>query len=177
MKTKISVFMVLMLSVLLAGSAAAWAASPKLGYFDLETVLAKSTWGQRNRAEFKKQADKIKSRLEQKTKSFKALRDEYEKKKMIYDAATRKKKAEQLIQQQQAGEQFARESNAELSKLSNKLTQPIVKKILDIVKGIATRDRYDFIFEVQRSGIMYAADKYDLTQRIITELNKETPRK
>lgn len=177
MKTRMSVVMVLVLSVLLLGTASAWAKSPKLGYFDLQAVLAKSNWGKRNRAEFKRQADKIKAQLDQKTKAFQALRDEFEKKQMIYDAATKKKKTEQLLQEQQAGEQFARESNAKLSKLSNQLTEPIVKKILVIINNIAKRDGYDYIFEVHRAGIMYATNKDDLTQRIITELNRETPRK
>ncbi len=177
MKTRISVLTVFVLSILLAGSAAAWAASPKLGYFDLQAVLTKSKWGQHNRAEFKQQADKVRARLDQKSKNFETLRNEFEKKQMIYDAATRKKKAEQLFHLQQSGEQFARESNMELRKLSNQLTQPIVQKILGIVKRIAKRDKYDYIFEVQRSGIVYAKDQYDLTRQIIRDLNKETPNK
>ncbi len=154
-----------------------WAASPKIGYFDIQTVLAKSTWGQRAKKEFEQKQARIKGEMESKANQFKKLREEYEKKASMLDEAARTKKAKELLEKQQEGEKALMESNAELNKLSNDLTGPIVDKILQIVIDIGKKEKYDFVFEVGKGGIVYAKDEYNLTERVVNELNKVTPRK
>lgn len=156
---------------------ACWAASPKIGYFDIQTVLAKSTWGQRAKREFEQKQTRIKGEMEGKANQFKKLREEYEKKAPMLDEAARTKKAKELVEKQQEGEKALMQSNAELNKLSNELTGPIVDKILQIVIDIGKKEKYDFIFEVGKGGIVYAKDEYNLTERVVKELNKVTPRK
>jgi len=156
---------------------ACWAASPKIGYFDIQTVLAKSTWGQRAKREFEQKQTRIKGEMEGKANQFKKLREEYEKKAPMLDEAARTKKAKELVEKQQEGEKALMQSNAELNKLSNDLTGPIVDKILQIVIDIGKKEKYDFIFEVGKGGIVYAKDEYNLTERVVKELNKVTPRK
>jgi len=154
-----------------------WAAdSLKLGYFDIQTILDKSKWGQQAKQEFTTKKNKVKAEMDAKAKQFQTLRDEYEKKAPMLDEAAKTKKAKELIEKQQQGEKALMESNAELNKLSTDLTGPIVEKILKIVGDIGKKEKYDFIFEVGKGGIVYADDDYDLTKRVIDELNKSTPK-
>lgn len=162
---------------MIATVGASWAASLKIGYFDIQTILTKSTWGQRAKKEFEQKQAKVKAEMEGKASRFKQLREEYEKKAPMLDEAARTKKAKELVEKQQEGEKALMQSNAELNKLSNDLTNPIVDKILQIVIDIGKREKYDYIFEVGKGGIVYAKDEYNLTQRVVSELNKVTPRK
>jgi outer membrane protein len=172
MRVKVSVFVVLILVIFLTWSTGARAASPKFGYFDLQTIMDKSTAGQQAKADFKREADKLKLDLEQRSKDFKALRDEFEKKKSVLDEAARNKKLKELQEKQAEGEKFATESNAKFNKLTSDYSQPIVDKILEIVRRIGKDEKYDYIFEAQKGGIAFANDKDDLTLRLIDELNK-----
>lgn len=167
----------LMLGVLGLTCGAAWAASsPKIGFFDMQTVLDKSKWGQQAKQEFNKKKDKIKAEMDAKAKKFQSMRDEFEKKAPMLDEAAKAKKARELVAKQQEGEKALMESNAQLNKLSTELTGPIVDKILGIVSNIGKKEKYDFIFEVGKGGIVYANDDFDLTKRVINELNKVSPK-
>jgi outer membrane protein len=162
---------------MLATGAVCGAASTKIGYFDIQTILDKSKWGQQAKNDFIKRKDKVKAEMDVKAKNFKALREEYEKKAPMLDEAARTKKARDLLEKQQEGEKALMESNAELNKLSNELTGPIVDKILEIVINIGKKEKFDMILEVEKGGIVYAKDDFNLTNRVIEELNKTTPRK
>ncbi|MDY0039089.1 MAG: OmpH family outer membrane protein [Desulforhabdus sp.] len=167
----------LIIGVFVFVSGTAWSASLKIAYFDIQTVLDKSRWGQQAKQEFNLKKQKIQTEMEAKAKQFKSLREEYEKKSSILDENARAKKAKELLGKQQEGEKALMESNAELNKLSNELTAPIVDKILEISTNIGKKEKYDFVIEVGKGGIVYANDDYDLTKKIIDELNKVSPRK
>ncbi|KPL19955.1 MAG: hypothetical protein AMJ92_00375 [candidate division Zixibacteria bacterium SM23_81] len=53
------------------------------------------------------------------------------------------------------------------------LTQPILDKINSIIAKIAQDEDYAFVFDAVGGAIAYAAPKYDLTETVIDELNKE----
>lgn len=167
----------LILGVFTLAAGGAWAASsPKIGYFDMQTVLDKSKWGQQAKQQFNSKKDKIKSQMDVKAKQFKSLREEFEKKAPMLDEAAKAKKAKELLAKQQEGEKALMDSNAELNKLSNELTAPIIDKILGIVSSIGKKDGYDLILEVGKGGVVYGNDEYDLTNRVISELNKVSPK-
>jgi Skp family chaperone for outer membrane proteins len=47
-----------------------------------------------------------------------------------------------------------------------------MEKLRTIVDRIAKDERYTIIFDASNSGIIYADDKLDITQQVITEMNK-----
>jgi len=53
------------------------------------------------------------------------------------------------------------------------LTQPILDKINSIIPKIAQEEKYDYVFDAVAGNIAYADTKYDLTEKVIEELNKE----
>lgn len=53
------------------------------------------------------------------------------------------------------------------------LTKPIIDKINDLIQKIGSDEGYDFIFDASSGALVHAdSDKYDITERIIEELNK-----
>jgi outer membrane protein len=53
------------------------------------------------------------------------------------------------------------------------LTQPILDKINSIISVIAQEEEYTYVFDSVAGNIAYADVKYDLTEKVIEELNKE----
>ena len=161
------------LGFLMIFNAAAWAA-PKMGYFDLQTVLDQSRYGKQAREDFQKEKDTIKAEMDEKAKAFKTAKEEFDKKKAVMDESAKNKKTKEIQEMQQQGERFLMEAQAKLNKLSNELMAPIVDKVIEIVKKIGKDDKYDYVIEVGKGGIVYATDKDDLTKKVIEELDKST---
>lgn len=174
MRKRLAGGILLALGLFVAFNSAAWAASSKFGYFDLQTVLDQSKYGKQARDDFQREKDKIKTEMDEKARAYKTAKEELEKKKTVMDEATKTKKNKEIQEMQQGGEKFLMESQAKMNKLSNELMQPIVEKIIEIVKKMGRDDKYDYIFEVGKGGIVYATDKDDLTKKVTDELDRST---
>ena len=88
-----------------------------------------------------------------------------------------KEKEAEIIVREEALQKFVSEVLSPEGKLAQKnmeLSKPIFDRINAIVAKIGEEEQYDFIFD--GSGLLWVApDKgYDLTDKIIEDLNKET---
>ncbi|MCU0588448.1 MAG: OmpH family outer membrane protein [Syntrophobacteraceae bacterium] len=152
----------------LAGASAA-AASPKIGYFDLQTILDQSKAGQTAKEDFKREKERLKVEMEEKGRQLKSAKDDLDKKKSAMDESAKNKKMAEL---QMEAEKYAMESQGKLNKLSNDLMSPIVDKTLEIVRTMGKSEKYDYIFEVGKGGIVWATEKDDLTKKVLQELDR-----
>ena len=98
---------------------------------------------------------------------------ELEKKSKLLSKEAKEKKAKEFFEKKKAWEQFTLQSKMKLSRLSNKMSTPIIEDILAIAKKIGEKEGYTVIFEVQRAGIAYAPAKLDITDKIVKELDKK----
>ncbi len=177
MKIRRSIWWSTLVVLVLACVAPCHAGSPKIGYFDLQAVLDQSKWGKEAKKEFNARKEVLQARVQEKAKSFQESKKAFEKQQMMLDDKAKREKLMELRQMQMEGEKLLMKTNAELNKLSQELTKPIIDKIMDIVQRIGKKEKYDFIFEAQKAGLVYATDKRDLTKRIIKELDKARPKK
>jgi outer membrane protein len=61
----------------------------------------------------------------------------------------------------------------EYYKKNLELTKPIIDKINNLIQKIGQDDGYDFIFDASSGALVHAnTEKYDITQRVLDELNK-----
>lgn len=60
----------------------------------------------------------------------------------------------------------------EFYKKNLELTQPLYDKIDQIIQKIGTDEGYDFILDVVQGVVLYAKPEYDITNRVLEELNK-----
>jgi len=88
------------------------------------------------------------------------------------------KKAEKEQEAQQLGlqiEQYKYEKlgpQGELYKKNMELTQPLYDKIDQIIQKVGEAEDYDYILDVVQGVVLYSKPMYDITNRIIEELNK-----
>jgi Skp family chaperone for outer membrane proteins len=60
----------------------------------------------------------------------------------------------------------------EYYKKNLELTKPIIDKINKVIQDIGERDEYDFIIDASSGALLHALPKYDITERVLEELNK-----
>ena len=60
----------------------------------------------------------------------------------------------------------------EFYKKSMEFTKPIIDKINALIAKIGNDEEYDFIFDASSGALVHASPEYDITERILEELNK-----
>ncbi len=144
----------------------------KIAFFDLQKVIKTSKWGQEVQSKLKTEESKIKSKLKQKQEELRKLQQDFQKKQAMLGTEAKKKKIAELEKKRREGEKFIVESNRKMQNLSQELMKPLLEKIFEVVKEIAKKEKIDFVFEARRSGMVFADDKYDITDKIIKRLDK-----
>jgi outer membrane protein len=82
---------------------------------------------------------------------------------------------EAKVQQLQQFTQAKFGPEGELMRKNIEFSEPIFKQINDAIQGMAEEEGYDFIFDAAApsSGLVYAREKYDLTEQLLKLLQKE----
>ncbi len=158
-------------AVLMITAGSSFARGQKIGFFDLQKVIKTSQWGQEVQSKLKAEEKKIKGKLKQKQEELKKLQQDYQKKQAMLGTEAKKKKIAELERKRREGEQFIVQANRKMQNLSQELMKPLLEKVFEVVKEIAKKEKYDFVFEARRSGLVFAEDKYDLTNKIVKRID------
>lgn len=142
--------------------------SLKLGWVDINSAATNSQWGKRLLEDMKRERDRLNSEFERKSKSYTAAKEDFEKQRAVMDEKNRTRKQKELQDMAAEVQKFMTEAQ----KKENEMRAPLTQKISEVMNKIAKEDKYDFIFE--KTTLLYANDKDDLTKRVITELDKSS---
>ncbi|MGD9486809.1 MAG: OmpH family outer membrane protein [Calditrichaceae bacterium] len=88
------------------------------------------------------------------------------------------KKEEKMRQAQEKAVQIERYKyeklgpEGEFYRKNLELTKPIIDKINDLIAKVGEEDGYDFIFDASSGALVHALPKFDITDKILVELNK-----
>lgn len=150
-------------------------ADTKIGYVDLDRVIAETHEGQSTSA-------RLKQELQAKQKDIDAQQKDLEKQSKILQTRASAMSPEALKKQQMALQQqylkltheFAR-GRAELQKQQAEALQALLQKMQPIIEDIAHREGFSMIFEKKQSGLVYAPDSLDITGELIRLYNQKHP--
>jgi outer membrane protein len=157
---------------------AAWSqahAQLKIRYIDSQKILENYPQFQ----EAQKQLDELRQSYEA---EFATMQQDAQK---LYDEIQNQslllspeKKAEKESQLQNLATQLERYQyeklgpQGELFKKNKELTDPIVDKITQVIRKIGEDEGFDFILDAVGGTVLHAKPEYDITERILEELNK-----
>jgi outer membrane protein len=149
-------------------------AQAKVGYFSSEAVMKQLPDAQ----DAQKQLDQFVSDWQQELNKmqddWKKKFDEYDKRKLIMTEQRRAESERELRDLDQKIVDFRNQKfgqNGELFNKQNELMKPVQDRVFKAVQDVAKEDSYDYVLD--KSGdilLMYANEKYDLTQKILTRL-------
>ena len=103
------------------------------------------------------------------------LLQQIESQSLLLSPEKKQEKEKQITEKGMAIEKYKYDKlgpEGEFYKRSMELTKPIIDKINALIKKIGEQDGYDFIFDAASGALLHAVPKYDITDRIIEELNK-----
>jgi len=146
----------------------------KIGFIDSDTIMDNLPDVQDARQKLDALIQEWQGELNKLENQWKTKYDDYDKRKLIMTDQTRAETEAALVQLENQIAQYREKkfgTNGELFQKQDELMKPVQNKIFTVLKEIAEKENYDFVFD--RSGdvmILYAKDQYDLTQTVIDQL-------
>ncbi len=148
------------------------AAELKIGYANLQRALNECEAGKSAKEALKKEAKGREEELNRKERELKALKEEIEKKRAVWNAETRAKKEKELrIKSKEFQKQYMAYGE-ELNKKKRETEGRIIDELRKIVNEVAEREGYTYIFEISLGGVLYGPPDDDITDEVIKLYNE-----
>jgi outer membrane protein len=153
-------------------------AQQKIGYVDSERILAASPDAVDAQKKLDDENEEWGNEIQRMNEELRSLREALDQQSLLLSEARKKEKQEeieslysriQLYQNQKWGQQ------GEFFRRQQELLQPVYDRITATIHRIAEEEGYDFILDSVQGNLLYAQEKYDLTDQVIEALEKEAP--
>lgn len=144
----------------------------KLGYANLQRALNESEAGLKAKDALKEQAQKLEAELTERQRELKVLKEEIDNKAGVWNEETRAQKEQVLQEKSEDFQQRYMRYGDELNKKKQQIESAIINELRGVVREIAEKEGYSYVFEQSVGGLLYAPEGADLTDRVIEIYNK-----
>lgn len=166
--------LVVMIAVLLIGTGAVQA-QLKLGYVDSQQILAADESYQDAQKKLEAESAKWTQELQRMDQEMKEKMESLEQQSLLLSEEKKQEKYQELQNLQIEAQQYQYEKfgdSGEAFRLRKQLLEPVFEKINAVIHKVGEDGGYDFIFDTVNGNLLYAQDKFDLTDLVIEELKK-----
>lgn len=152
----------------------------KLAYVNSGKVMSEYKEFQAITKQMQELSDKYEKELQRMQQELETGSKEFENQQLLLSEERKTEKQRELQEKYQKLLQFREEkfgNQGEILQKRQELSAPIIDKVQKIIDRIGKEENYDFIFDTMNGNIIFAKeDKYDLTDRVLKELEKESGR-
>jgi outer membrane protein len=153
----------------------AYSADMKIGYIDSQRILATFPPAVDAQKELEAESAKWGQELQKMNEEFRTLQEQLDQQSLLLSEEKKRERAQELQNLALKIQQYQNEKwgeQGEFFKRREELLTPVFDQINEAIKKVGYDDDYDFIFDVVSGNILHAKEKYDLTDRILDELEK-----
>jgi outer membrane protein len=147
------------------------AADLKVGYVNLARVLSEVEEAKAARARLQKWVESREKEIAQEQQTLLKEKETLEKQASAMSQDVREQKAADFQKKYVELMKKFEASQREVAEREGKEMGPIRKKLEETIATIAQRGELDMVFERQDSGLLFAAEQYDLTNEVIRTFN------
>ncbi len=145
----------------------------KLGYVDMKRVFNNYFKTEAASKDLEQQYENLRQQIKSQEDKVKRLGDELELKRAVLSKEQKDKLENEIRDKLNELKSFATQADAELRTKTSDRTRDIVKEIQEVIQQIGTREGYTVIFD--KAVVLYAAPAFDLTEKVLDELNRSRP--
>ncbi|MBQ4820050.1 OmpH family outer membrane protein [Aquimarina sp. MMG016] len=125
-----------------------------------------------------KRSDEVRAELQEKARQFQIEVQGYNSIKKSMSKSNQEKKEQELLGKQQELQREQQVKMQEIQKGSQEEIDSIINKVKDFIKEYGKKNGYTYIYgETEVNNILYGKEELDITDKILTELNGEAPKK
>src|SRR3990170_4449927 len=145
----------------------------KVGFIDVQRVLARSAPGVAAREQLEREKAGMQREMDAKRKELEALRDELEKKGPLMTADARREKQDGFERKRRDAARLADDFQKELEKKEQMLLQHVLQDLSGIVARVGKERGYHIIVEKRGAMVLYASAEADLTDEVIRAYDQQ----
>ena len=146
----------------------------RVGYVDLQRILARSQAGIQAREQLEKEKVGMQKQLDGHKVELDKLRDELEKKGQLLSADARRDKQDQLERKLRDAQRLAGDLEKELQKKEQNMGAKILRELEGVFTKVGKEKGYAIILERRQAGVVYGAPEADVTEEVIKAFDDET---
>lgn len=151
--------------------------SARIGFIDVQRVLARSAAGVAAREQLEREKAGMQREMETKRKELEALRDEIEKKGLLMAADARREKQDQFERKRRDAARLADDFQKELEKKEAQLLQRALQDLTGVIDKVGKDRGFYLIVEKRGASVLYAAPDADLTDEVIRAYDQQAAAK
>jgi outer membrane protein len=147
----------------------------KIGYVDVLRLKQEYKEYQQAEAQFEKEMTFWQGKADSMESEMQELADKLEKQNLMLTEQAKNEIRERLLVKQNEYQLFVNQvmgPEGEAAKKEYELSKPLIEKINTVIKLIALKGNYTFVLDSTAGSVLYADEAYDLTNRVLAELNK-----
>ncbi len=148
-------------------------AATRIGYVDLQRILARSQAGVQAREQLEKEKVGMQKQLDGHKVELDKLRDELEKKGQLLSAEARRDKQDQLERKLRDAQRLAGDLEKELQRKEQNMGAKILRELEGIFARVGKEKGYALIVERRQAGVVYGAPDADVTEEVIKAFDDE----
>ena len=173
--------------IAVSGAVAAWVGVPttsaqtaavpapvRVGFVDIQRVLARSSAGVAAREQLEKEKAAMQRQVDAQRGDIEKLREELEKKGQLLSVDARREKQEQLERKVRDARRLVDDLQGTLQKKEEALLAKVLQDVSGLIQKVSKDRGYGLVLERQRSSILYATPESDLTDDVLRAYDDET---
>lgn len=160
-----------------AAAAANGASTHRIGFIDVQRVLARSAAGVAAREALERDKSSMQKEMDTKRQELEKLRDEIEKKGPMMTADARRDKQDAFERKRRDAARLGDDFQKELEKKEQQLLQRVLSEISGVIERIGKQRGYYMIVEKRGAVVLYASADADLTDEVIRAYDQEVSTK
>lgn len=165
---KIGLFLIAIM--LIAGSAIA---SEKMAYVEVQRVLETSEPGKKALGQLTRRFEDMREELDRERANLEEMREELQKQSLVLSQDAQQDLENELRRKVGEFQEMFQAYQSRMQQEEQTLSEPIIDLLFDIINDFGEKNGYEFIFDAQSSGIIYASEALNITEPIIEALNNE----
>jgi outer membrane protein len=156
------------------GASAQTANASRVGFVDIQRVLARSAAGMAAREQLEKEKAVMQKQVDGQRAELEQLRDEIEKKGQLLSAEARREKQELLERKVRDARRLVDDLQATLQKKEEAMLGKVLQDLGGLIQRVSKDKGFTIVLERQRSSILYASADADITEDVIRAYDDET---
>lgn len=175
MKSKKSNLTIWVIGILFLAAWNTGNAQDKIRYLNSQEILDQLPEAQ----EIQRKLDEIRAGYEteysEMIEKFENMAKEIESQSLLLSPDKKQEKERELDNLRRQIENYQRDKlgpQGEFYRRNVELTKPLYDKIDNVIQKISEQEGYDMVFDVVQGVIVFAKPEYDITERVLTELQK-----
>ena len=140
---------------------------------DIQKVISESVIGRAARNNIEEEIKKKRIVLEKLQLEATKIKEEIDKQSALLSPEALRTKQDALLKKQRDLERTYQDQQEEIAKKNSESMGKIVKEIDEVVKKLAEQNNYKLVMEKDMRVVVYASDKYDISDEVVKLLDAE----